>query len=59
METTLGMGPTAVIPGTPYYTTNGQDATGCEVVGNWSDDRLDTRATCCLIMEYKFERVVA
>ena len=41
METTLGMGPTAVIPGTPYYTTNGQDATGCEVVGNWSDDRLE------------------
>ena len=41
METTLGMGPTAVIPGSTYYTTDKQDATGAEVVGNWGDDRLE------------------
>ena len=47
MDTSLGMGPTAVIPGSPYYTTNGQDATGAEIVatdlqpGGWSDDRLE------------------
>ena len=41
------MGPTAVIPGTPYYTTDLQDATGAEVVtsnthpAGWSDDRLE------------------
>jgi hypothetical protein len=47
METTLGMGPTAVIPGSAYFTTDRQDATGAEVVATdehpngWSDDRLE------------------
>jgi hypothetical protein len=41
METTLGMGPTAVIPGSMYFTTDKQDATGAEVVGDWGDDRLE------------------
>lgn len=47
METTLGMGPTAVIPGSTYFTTDRQDATGAEVVATdvqptgWSDDRLE------------------
>ena len=40
METLASMGPTAVLRGGQYYTTDKQDATGSLLAGTWSDDRL-------------------